>query len=52
MNTETFLLLAEKNTADIEAIVTKIGGVSNLLALLPNILNIIKTLEAATPKAQ
>lgn len=51
MNPELLLLLAEKNAPDIEAIVSKIGGVTNLLSLLPNILNILKTLEAQSPKA-
>jgi hypothetical protein len=44
MNPAFLLLLAEKNASDIEAIVAKIG-VGNLISLMPNIVNILKTLQ-------
>jgi hypothetical protein len=39
----------ENNQADIKAIVAKIG-VDGLFELLPNITNILKTVQEATPK--
>ena len=39
-----------KNAADIEAIVAKIG-IPTLISLAPNFLNILKTVQAAPPKA-
>ena len=45
MNPETLALLAEKNAADLEAIITKIG-IPTLLSLLPNVIAILKTLQA------
>jgi hypothetical protein len=39
----------EKNQADIKAIVAKIG-VDGLFELLPNITNILKTVQEAQPK--
>ncbi len=35
-----------KNSSDVEAIITKIG-ISNLLACMPHILNILKTVQEA-----
>lgn len=49
MNPQLLALLAEKNAADLEAIVTKIG-VANLIALMPHIVNILETIQAQTPK--
>jgi len=50
MNPQLLALLAEKNSADLEAIVNKIG-VANLIALLPHIVAILETVQAAQPKA-
>jgi hypothetical protein len=50
MTPETLLLLAEKNAKDIEAIVGTIGpkvGITTLLSLMPNIVNILQTLQTA-----
>lgn len=41
--------ILEKNSADIKAIVAKIG-VDGLFELLPNITNILKTVQEAQPK--
>ncbi len=54
MNGELIALIVEKNSADIEAIVSKIG-VPVLLSLLPNIVRIMGTLQkssSVTEKAQ
>lgn len=45
MDTQIITLLVEKNSADIEAIVSKIG-ITTLLQLLPHIANIAQTLSA------
>ena len=44
MNSELLALLAEKNSTDIEAIVTKVG-LPTLIALIPYIANILKTVQ-------
>ena len=46
MNSELLALLAEKNSTDIEAIVTKVG-LPTLIALIPYIANILKTVQTA-----
>ena len=53
MNPETLLLLAEKNSADIEAIINTLGpkvGIPTLLTLMPHIVAILQTLQAQQPK--
>lgn len=47
----TIALILQKNSADIEAIVTKIG-MPTLLSLIPNILAILATVEAAKTPAK
>jgi hypothetical protein len=42
----TILMLIEKNPKDIEAIITTIG-IGTILKILPNILNILGTVQAA-----
>jgi hypothetical protein len=44
----TIALVLQKNAADIEAIVPKIG-MPTLLALVPNFMNILKTVQEAPP---
>lgn len=46
MNPELLALIAEKNLADLEAIISKVG-IQNLIALLPNIISIFKTIQSA-----
>ena len=48
MNLELLAELGEKNAEDIAAIINKIG-IKTLMALLPNILNILKTIQTETP---
>jgi hypothetical protein len=43
-------VVLEKNQADIKAIVAKIG-VDGLFELLPNITNILKTIQETQPKS-
>ena len=40
-----FLLIAEKNSADLEAIVQKVG-LPTLFAILPHVLAILQTVES------
>ena len=47
MNLDSALLLIEKNAPDIEAILAKVGP-SILVQIMPNIVNIAKTLTTAT----
>jgi hypothetical protein len=47
MDPETLLLIADKNLVDVEAIINKVGGIANLLALMPHIINILRTWQAA-----
>ena len=49
MNPQLLALIAEKNGADLEAIVNKIG-VTNLIALLPHIVAILETIQAQPPR--
>ena len=49
MNPTIELVLA-KNSADIEAIIAKVG-IGTLISLVPHLLAILKTIEAQTPKA-
>jgi len=49
MNQALVALIAEKNAADIEAIVANIG-VSTLLQLAPHFMAIAQTVQAAAPK--
>lgn len=44
----TIALILQRNSADIEAIVTKIG-IPTLLSLLPNFMNILATVQAPSP---
>ena len=46
----TIALILQRNSADIEAIVTKVG-IPTLLSLLPNFMNILTTVQAPTPAA-
>lgn len=48
MNQELTAALAEKNSEDIATIINKIG-IATLMALLPNFLNILKTIQSETP---
>jgi len=45
----TITAILEKNQADIKAIVAKIG-IEGLFELLPNITNILKTVQETQPK--
>jgi len=45
MNPQLLTLLAEKNGTDLEAIVAKVG-LPTLIALLPNIANILQTVQS------
>lgn len=49
MNPQLLAIIA-KNSADLEAIINKIG-VANLIALMPNIVAILETIQAQTPKS-
>lgn len=49
MNPQLLSLIAEKNAADLEAIVNKIG-VANLIALMPHIVAILETIQTQAPK--
>lgn len=46
MNSQLVALIVEKNSADLETIVSAIG-ITTLLKLLPNVMNILGTVEAA-----
>lgn len=46
----TIALVLQRNSADIEAIVTKVG-IPTLLSLLPNFMNILTTVQAPAPAA-
>lgn len=48
MTPELLAELAAKNGPDVEAIIAKIG-VATLLALAPNFMNIVKTVQAHQP---
>jgi hypothetical protein len=45
MDTALFALIAEKNSADLEAIITKIG-LPTLFAIMPNVIAIMKTVQS------
>ena len=47
----TLALVMQKNSADIEAIVAKIG-IANLLSLTPHIFAIMQTIQSATPPVE
>jgi hypothetical protein len=48
MNPELIAEIASKNGPDLEAIIAKIG-IATLLALAPNFMNIVKTVQAHQP---
>lgn len=49
MNPELLAAIAANNSADLEAIIAKLG-IANLLAVLPHILNILNTVQAEQKK--
>ena len=52
MNPSIMFALAAKNSTDIEAIVTAVGGVSKALQLLPHLYAIAETYQALSKQAE
>lgn len=44
MNTELIALIVKNNSADLEAIIEKVG-IINLITLIPHLLEILKTVQ-------
>jgi hypothetical protein len=52
MNPAILFAIATKNGADIEAIITAVGGVQKALALLPHLYAIAATYQAMSKQAE
>jgi hypothetical protein len=52
MNPSILFALASKNSADIEALVAAVGGISKALQLLPHLYAIAQTYEALSKQAE
>jgi hypothetical protein len=52
MSPAILFAVASKNSADIEAIITAVGGISNALKLLPHLYAIAETVQAEQAQPQ